>query len=61
MLSGVLAKYGRNSTEYEMAGGRKRPAKRKSKTTATEDLPIVSLPTTPTRDSKPQAVNALMN
>ncbi len=61
MLSGVLAKYGRNSTEYEMAGGRKRPAKRKSKATAPEDLPTVTLPTNPTSDPKSQVLNAVMN
>jgi hypothetical protein len=68
MLSGVLAKFGRNSTEYEMAGGSKRTGKRKARTSK----PIANLPTvndrpeiiiTPTQspDPKPQALNAMMN
>lgn len=64
MLSGVLAKYGRNSTEYEMAGGSKRTGKRKPKATTTStDIPVVTLPSNPVTksDSTTQALNAMMN
>lgn len=65
MLSGVLAKYGRNSTEYEMAGGSKRTGKRKPKatTTTSTDIPVVTLPSNPATksDSTTQALNAMMN
>jgi hypothetical protein len=63
MLSGVLARYSRDSTEYEMAGGSRRTGKRKPKVTTTTDLPLVTLPTNPTtkNDSKAQVLSAMMN
>lgn len=33
MLTGVVTKYGRNSTEYEMAGGKRKRQKRAAKST----------------------------
>ena len=60
MLSGVLAKYGRNSIQYEMAGGRKRAAKRKPKATSIDTLPIVTI-STPKSSATPQALNATLN
>jgi hypothetical protein len=41
MLSGVVTRYGRNSVEYEMAGGRPRGNRRKVKLSAAE-TPILS-------------------
>ena len=64
MLSGVCAKYGRSSTEYEMAGGTKRSGKRKPKaTTATNpELPTVKLPSSSAKSSTPSpALTAMMN
>jgi hypothetical protein len=64
MLNGVSSKYGRNSTEYEMAGGRKRATKRKTKVSTTiTELPTITLPTNPTNqsDSTAQVLNAMMN
>ena len=64
MLSGVCAKYGRSSTEYEMAGGTKRSGKRKPKaTTATNpELPTVKLPSSSAKSTAPSpALTAMMN
>ena len=64
MLNGVSAKFGRNSTEYEMAGGRKRSAKRKSRTTTapTSELPTVTLTSSPAKSTAPSpALSAMMN
>jgi hypothetical protein len=41
MLSGVITRYGRNSVEYEMAGGKPRGSRRKAKVSATE-TPILT-------------------
>jgi hypothetical protein len=72
MLNGVSSQFGRNSTEYEMAGGRKRSGKRKTKVTSpTMEMPlaksagmgIVTLPAASAQSSAPAqlAVNAMMN
>jgi hypothetical protein len=47
MFTGLVAKYGRNSTEYEMAGGRPRNKKRKkaAASTAASSSSSSSLPT----------------
>jgi hypothetical protein len=71
MLNGVSGKFGRDSTEYEMAGGRKRLGTRKTKATkpVTTDIPIVTIPaastvsspTTTKSDPAQLVANAMMN
>jgi hypothetical protein len=48
MFTGLVTKYGRNSTEYEMAGGKPRDRKRKSAANASSTLSSVSTPLTTT-------------
>jgi hypothetical protein len=72
VLSSISGKFGRNSTEYEMAGGRKRATKTKTKATpAMPEMPlaklpgagIVTIPATSVQQNAPEqlAVNAMMN
>ena len=64
MLSGVSSKFRRSSVEYEMAGGRKRSAKRKPRTTtaSTSELPIVTLTSSSVKSTAPSpALTAMMN
>ncbi len=65
MLTCVSGRFGRDSLEYEMAGGRKRLGKRKTKATPTSmpEMPIVTLPVTSAQQGAPTqlAVNAMMN
>jgi hypothetical protein len=42
MFTGLVTKYGRNSTEYEMAGGRPRDKKRKKAAPAASSLPTLT-------------------
>ena len=65
MLNGVSSHFGRSSKEYEMAGGRKRFGKRKTKATSTAmtELPIVTIPASSAQQGTTEslAVNAVMN
>jgi hypothetical protein len=72
VLSSISGKFGRNSTEYEMAGGRKRATKIKTKATpAAGEMTLaqppgmggVTLPTSPVQQSttESRAMNAVMN
>jgi hypothetical protein len=64
MLSCVSGRFGRDSLEYEMAGGRKRLGKRKTKATpATVEMPIVTLAATSAQQgtTESRAMNAVMN
>lgn len=40
MLAGIVAKYGRNSDQYEKAGGTRRSERRKRRDTGTDDTPV---------------------
>jgi hypothetical protein len=42
MLTGVLTKYGKNSTEYEMAGGKRTKQKRSAKAAVTSTASVIS-------------------
>lgn len=59
MLTGVLTKYGRNSTEYEMAGGKRTPSKRRVKSTVITSSD--SSPVTPSALPKQSQQNGITN
>jgi hypothetical protein len=65
MLNSVSGKFGRDSVQYEMAGGRKRLGKRKTKATSTVtiEMPIVSIPASSVQQgsTESRAMNAVMN
>jgi hypothetical protein len=66
MLNSVSGKFGRDSVQYEMAGGRKRLGKRKTKATSPDpmiEMPLVTLPLTSTQQgtTESRSMNAVMN
>jgi hypothetical protein len=66
MLNSISGKFGRDSVQYEMAGGRKRLGKRKTKATSSAtavEMPIVTIPASSAQQSTPVqlAGSAMMN